>query len=105
MPITFRSKHSPDILMLEAAGLELITLMGHGGSVPGALAARDIPAALQRLKRAVGEDPARPLVTDRRDSANAASREFVIGIAHRALPLIQMLETAIKESDHVIWDR
>ena len=53
MPITFKSKYSPDILMLETTGRELIRLMGHSGALPGSLAADDIPAALARLEAAV----------------------------------------------------
>jgi hypothetical protein len=61
MPITFKSKHSPSIVMLEAVALELIRIMGHSGGVPGALAAEDIPAALERLERVVDAMPDRPL--------------------------------------------
>ena len=51
MPITFKSKHAPDILMFESIALQLIKLMGHSGAVPGALAIEDLPGALQRLEQ------------------------------------------------------
>ena len=109
MPITFKSKHSPNIIMLEAVALELLHMMGHSGTVPGSLAAGDVPAALARLERAVEAAPARPLEADREDQiADQAEDERQadgVSAAHRALPLIEMLRGAQASGDYVIWDR
>ncbi|MEQ8234429.1 MAG: DUF1840 domain-containing protein [Gammaproteobacteria bacterium] len=104
MPITFKSKHAPNIVMLEAVALELLHLMGHSGTVPGSLAADDIPAALARLEGAVNAAPARALEADRGDDDDDRAGEGV-SAAHRALPLIEMLRSAEAEGDYVIWDR
>lgn len=101
--IVFRSKHSPDVIMLERVALEMIKGMGHGGSVPGALAPIDLPAALARLEQTVaaaaptGGTPA----TDQDDDER---REPAIPLAHRAGPLLAMLRTALREGDHVLWE-
>lgn len=99
MPITFKSKHSPNILMLDSVAHELIRKMGHSGSVPGSLAADDVPGALEKLNgalaRAAGGDAQGD---DEREDGPAVS------LAHRALPLIEMLEKAQAEGDYVIWD-
>jgi hypothetical protein len=105
MPIIFKSKHSPNVMMLETVARELIHLMGHSGTVPGALAAEDIPAALERLEQAARATPDRPLEADRDGSESDDDREPAISMAHRALPLIEMLKSAVKEDDYVIWDR
>lgn len=105
MPITFKSKHSPNILMLETVALELIKMMGHSGTVPGALATQDIPAALAHLKRAVASAPDRALEADRDDAQESEEREPSVSMAQRAMPLREMLEAAIKNDDYVIWDR
>ena len=105
MPITFKSKYSPDILMLEGMALELIRLMGHSGSVPGSLAAEDIAAALAHLETAVKDGPARALEADRGHDEEDGKREAPVSVAHRAGPLVAMLKTALKEKEHVIWDR
>ena len=105
MPITFKSKYSPDILMLETSGRELIRLMGHSGALPGSLAAEDIPAALARLEAAVKGGPPHTLQADRPRNEDEADREPVISAAHRAGPLIKMLQVAAREAEHVIWDR
>lgn len=105
MPITFKSKHAPNILMLESVALELIKMMGHSGSVPSSLAAQDISGALERLRAGVASSAGRPLQTDRDDIENDRSEEPAVSLAHRSLPLIEMLETALREGDYVIWDR
>lgn len=106
MPITFKSKHSPNVVMLEKVALELLRLMGHSGTVPGSLMPRDIPPALARLEQAVHGAPDRPLDADR-DSHDEddGEREPEISLSQRALPLLEMLRTALAEDDHVIWDR
>ncbi len=104
MPITFKSKHSPDILMLEGVARELIRLMGHSGSVPGSLAADDIAAALAHLESAVKDGPARALNADRKHDEEDEKREPKISVALRAGPLLAMLKTALQEQEHVIWD-
>ena len=103
MPITFKSKYSPDILMLESVARELIRLMGHSGSLPGSLAAQDIAAALTRLEAAVRDGPVRGLAADRGTADDNENREPAISAAHRAGPLIKMLQTAAREGQHVIW--
>jgi hypothetical protein len=105
MPITFKSKQSPDILMLETAALELIKLMGHSGAVPGSLAADDVSAALQRLEQAVHKAPNRALEADNRRVQNDEEESVQVSVAQRALPLLEMLKAALQAQDYVIWDR
>lgn len=104
MPITFKSKHAPDILMFESIALQLIKSMGHNGTVPGAIAAEDIKAALKRLEQTLANPDTR-----RRESGDDAEesedREPRVSMSHRALPLLNMLKSAIKEGDYIIWDR
>jgi hypothetical protein len=104
MPITFKSKYSPDILMLEGMARELIRLMGHSGSVPGSLAAEDIAAALAHLENAIKDGPSRALEAENRQDDSDEKHEPAISVAHRAGPLLAMLKTALKEKEHVIWD-
>lgn len=103
MPITFKSKHSPNILMLDTVAQELIRKMGHSGSVPGSLAADDVAAALDNLNAALARAAAasgnETAADDERDDGPKVS------LAQRALPLVGMLEKALAEGDYVIWDR
>ena len=106
MPIIFKSRHAPNVVMLEAVALELLHLMGHTGTVPGALTAADLPAALARLQAGISTAADGTLAADRPpdDAREDDTRGTEVSAAQRALPLIAMLETAIANDDHVIWD-
>ena len=104
MPITFKSRHSPDMITLETVGQTLLRLMKTSGTVPGALAPEDIPAALAALRQAVTARPARPLGNESSRYDDDSERHPPVGLAQRAGPLIAMLETALAEGDHVSWD-
>jgi hypothetical protein len=104
MPITFKSKHAPDILMFESIALQLIKAMGHSGTVPGAVAAEDVSAALQHLEQKLA-GPDIGLLDNDDDAQSNEDREPRVSMAHRSLPLINMLRSAIKEGDYIIWDR
>ena len=103
MLIRFETPAYATITMFGDVAITLIKLLGHSGSVPGALLAADIPAALERLKRAVAEHPDTPL-----DPATPPQRQRDesphISLAHRALPLIELLEAAAREDENVLWE-
>lgn len=103
MLIRFETKSYPTITMFGDVAVTLIKLMGHSGSVPGALLAEDVPAALERLKSAVAEHPEIPLDPDSGGQRNRDERETV-SLAHRALPLIELLESAAKDGENLMWD-
>jgi hypothetical protein len=100
MPITFKSRHAPDIVMLETVARQLIRLTGHSGSVPSSLGVADVGPALERLRLALTSSA--KAVSDA-DEERDSDRNVSLG--HRALPLVQMLESAAMHCDYVIWDR
>ena len=59
MIVTFRSEAYADIMMFGEIAIQLLKLMGHSGTVPGALLAEDVPEALANLKKAITDDKAR----------------------------------------------
>jgi hypothetical protein len=99
MLIRFDSK-AGTITMFGDVAVELLRMMGQSGSIPGAILARDIPAALERLRSAASgtRDPAAESKTDE-DS------EPKVGMRQRAFPLIELLERAAKQNADVIWDK
>ena len=50
MLVTFTCEAYADITMFGDVAQHLLTLMGHSGTVPGAILAEDVPAALHRLR-------------------------------------------------------
>lgn len=102
MPITFHTKSYADITFLGDIGTQLIEMMGHTATVPGAMLAEDIPTALAHLRAGV----AAPSVSDQvlEKDARIEDKERPVSVAHRALPLIQLLEAALSDKENVMWD-
>ncbi|AHF03258.1 hypothetical protein MARPU_04685 [Marichromatium purpuratum 984] len=100
MLVHFQTSAYATITMFGEVAVPLIKLMGHSGSVPGALLAADVPRALERLRTGVAEHPGLRL-DPRRD--NDDERRHV-SLAHRALPLIELLEAAAAAEANVMWD-
>ena len=104
MIVTFKSRAHADIMMFGDIAVSLLKLMGHSGTVPGALQAGDIPTALDHLKKAVAANTA--VVTDVSDQVEGEeSDERTINLTHRALPLIELLTAAAIAKCDVMWDK
>ena len=102
MLVTFRTSAYANITMFGDIAVTLLKMMGHSGTVPSAIRADDVPAALERLKAAVEKDKAAggsaPAVGQEEDS-----EEPPVSLAHRAFPLIELLEAAAKRKCDVMW--
>ena len=112
MIVTFRCKAYADIMMFGDIAVHLLKLMGHSGTVPSALLAEDVPAALERLKEAVAASKAAEEASDdvRKDSDaededDENSDEHSVALAHRALPLIELLAASATAQCDVMWDQ
>jgi hypothetical protein len=103
MLIKFETKAHANITMFGDIAMTLIKLMGHSGAVPSALLADDVPAALAHLKAAVEAHPDEPL-DPTTDPANDDAEGEHVSLAHRALPLIELLTAAAAEHENVMWD-
>lgn len=101
MLITFRTPAHGDITLFGDVALELIRLMGHRETVPGALTAEDVGPALARLRGALD---ARPRITPGEADENEEQDEEPVPLLHRALPLMALLEAAHGAGDYVMWD-
>ena len=97
MIVTFTTKNYADITMFGNVALALLKMMGHSTKVPGAILAADVPAALSRLKAGIGAQKDLPPVDD------SDEEEPVVSMAHRALPLIELLEAGTKAGNNVMW--
>ena len=102
MLVIFKTKAFGDITMFGDVAVRLLKLMGHSGTVPSAFKPEDIPAALQRLKKAVAEDDASTAGQGKGDTQD--DDDEPVSLRNRALPLIQLLEAAEKEQEYVMWD-
>ena len=90
MLVTFSCPAYADITMFGDVAVRLLKMMGHSGTVPSALLAEDIQAALERLQAAI--------------EAEGDDDEPAVSLPHRALPLIELLKAAAKAKCNVMWD-
>jgi hypothetical protein len=101
MLVTFRTKAYANITMFGDVAVKLLKMMGHSGTVPSAMVADDVPAALERLKQAVAAEKASAAEAP---DAEADAEEPRVTLVHRALPLIELLEAAAAKHCDVIWE-
>ena len=97
MLVTFTTDAYADITLFGHVALAMLKMMGHSTSVPGAILAADVPAALSRLTAAIDVEKATPPVED------TDADEPVVSMAHRALPLMNLLAAAAKAESNVMW--
>ena len=69
----------------------LLKMMGQSGVLPGALVAKDVPAALERLKRGAAVQP----VPDAAD-AESGDAEGKVSLKQRAFPLVELLGRCVR---------
>lgn len=101
MLVTFRTRAYADITMFGDVALRLLKMMGHSGTIPGAIMPEDIPSALERLQDTLARlQPQEGPPGDGDDE-----QEPPISLKQRALPLIQLLQAAQKDGAEVMWDR
>ena len=96
MLVTFTTDAYADITMFGDVALALLKMMGHSGTVPSAILAADVPAALSRLTAGVEAEKAAPTVEEYED-------EPQVSLSHRALPLIDLLTAAAQAGSDVMW--
>jgi hypothetical protein len=107
MLVTFHTKSYANITMFGDVAVKLLKLMGHSGTVPSALTADDVPAALDRLKAAIAAEKRNPTSPPRAAEGKGAGEdenERPISLANRALPLLELLEAAAANHAPVMWD-
>ncbi len=98
------------LTMLGDAAVSLLRLAGHSGTVPGAILAADLPAALRELRQGLetsGHLPSPPpaAAVEADDEDEAQEREPPITLHKRAVPLLDMMQTASAGGSDLMWER
>jgi len=91
------------------AAVALLRAMGHSGTVPGAILAPDLPEALANLRKALetqADLPAPPQTeAPEEEDEDRGSAPPPVTLRMRAVPLIDMIETAIARGSDLMWER
>ena len=106
MLVTFRTKAYANITMFGDVAKQLLELLGHSGTIPSAIKAEDVPAAIARLEAGLrqrrAEEAADAPETDRgRDEYEVQQK---VTLAQRAGPLLELLRAAAAKKADVMWD-
>lgn len=101
MLVTFSCSAYADIMMFGDVAVRLLRMMGHSETVPGAILAEDVQAALERLVAASQAEQQLP----EPEKSEEDDREPIVSLSHRALPLIELLKAAAKKKCNVMWDK
>jgi hypothetical protein len=105
--VKFSTRHGK-LTMHGDAAVALLKGMGHTGTVPGAILAVDLPAALASLQRMLevsGDSTGSAAPPPPDDEEEGREREPVITLRTRAVPLLDMLRTAIDRGSDLMWER
>jgi hypothetical protein len=91
------------------AAVALLRAMGHSGTVPGAILAAQLPEALANLRKALETqaDLPSPAQTEapEDDDAQRDNAPPPVTLRMRAVPLIDMVESAIARGSDLMWER
>jgi hypothetical protein len=98
MLITFKSPASSDVMMFGDVAKQMMKIIGKEFSDQGIITVEDLPAAIAKLKAAISTD-----TQSGSQSEPNGDDEKSVGIAQRALPLVELLEWSLKQAVPVVW--
>jgi hypothetical protein len=96
MLVRFKSTDTESITMFGDVALQLLRMLGHSGTIPSAIAAKDIPNAVRNLREQL-QVAGVPMTDD-------ADQEPPVALSTRAQPLIQLLKRAAAADVPVMWE-
>ena len=97
--VTFKTKAYASIPMLGDVAKQMLEMMKFGTDVPGAIVAEDVAAARDNLKQALAAMPeiVEPAGDDEGDQP-------AVSLHTRAFPLLELLDAAVADEEHVRWE-
>lgn len=100
MLVTFKTNSHGDITMFGNVAQSLLKMMGQSGNVPGAILADDVAESLNTLQANLKNAPEEE--TSANEDADDDSNK--VALRTRAIPLIELLESAQAAGDNVLWE-
>ena len=96
--------------MFGDAATRLLKLLGRSGTIPGAIVSADLPAALASLRAGIERDGHKPAPepgaqVPTAEELDADPRRAPVSLRTRAVPLIELIETAVARKQTSMWER
>jgi len=98
MLVTFKSGAHSEFTMFADIAEDLLKMMGHSGTIPSALAAKDVSDALKSLKKALEYEPGTS-----EEEVLSEEDDPEVSMSGRAYPLVEMLTAAVEDESTVMW--
>lgn len=102
MLIKFSIISGQSVEMFEKDAQAILHAMDLSGTVPSAISAEDIPAAIQHLENTLSSSSIDK--DDDKPNQDGGSEDSV-GTKTKAFPLIELLKNAVKQNKSVMWDK
>jgi len=103
MAITFTTKASGDVTMLDAHAKQVLGLIGKDFGTRGVITAAEASAAAARLRSAGSASGAQGRMNPDQEKEAEASGADVVPLHTRVQPFIEMLEAAAKGGKDILW--
>ncbi|PTB31126.1 DUF1840 domain-containing protein [Photobacterium phosphoreum] len=108
MLITFSCKFHNNVTMFGDVAQSLMTMMEFSTDIPGAISAVDVEKALINLEKNIAVVKQQQISNQDAqqaiDSEEEDEKEVEISLSVRAIPLIDLLKTAISVESYVMWE-
>lgn len=102
--IRFTSPAGASVSMFDKDAKALIKMMGHSGTIPSAIRAEDLPAALARLEAALHHEAAKTADSESKPST-PEGEEPAVSVNVRAYPLLELMKAAIAKQKNLMWEQ
>ena len=99
MLITFKTRSYANIIMFGDVGQKMLELMNYGNTAPGGIIAADVGDALKNLRQGLAKIPQKV-----ETAGDADDDQPAVSMQTRALPLIELLESAVADENDVRWE-
>jgi hypothetical protein len=100
--IVFQSDASGDVMMFDNVAQHMMEIMGKEKGARGVISVEQLPACIARLKTAIAGDKARARAQDDA-GAEESGGSTPVGLAQRALPLLELLQRSLAREKPVLW--
>jgi len=101
--ITFQSDASGDVMMFDEVAHRMMDLMGKEHTQRGVITVEQMPECIARLQTAIAEDRALARGKPHDDEAEETGVAARVGLAQRAIPLVELLERSLAREKPVLW--
>ncbi|NTV70276.1 MAG: DUF1840 domain-containing protein [Azonexaceae bacterium] len=104
MLFTFKSASNADLIMHEKSGKEILALLGKSPEdARGVITVEQLPGAIATLKKAITANKGELHEAASSPSKNETDDEPQVSLAQRAAPFVDMLESAVKAGEPIVW--